>query len=74
MSVYPYVCPLPSISEETVCRIFMKFSTGVIYNRVSRKGEFRENRITDPYTLLRDVNAFLGLLSIFLDQLGCSWV
>ena len=52
----------------------MKFSTGVTYKRLSRKGEFRENRITDPYTLLRDVNAFLGLLSVFLDQLGCRWV
>ena len=43
---------------------FMKFHT-VLSEKLSRKREFRENRLSDSHTLLNGVNGCLHLLSVF---------
>ena len=35
----------PTISDLTICRIFVEFSIAVLYENVLRKYEFHENRL-----------------------------
>jgi hypothetical protein len=39
------------INAKTVCRIYMKLSTWIPYEKV-RKGEFNERRLSDSHTFL----------------------
>lgn len=68
-SVRLYVCLWSSMSEHTVCRIWMKFGIAVLYKTSSSKREFRENRLSDSHTLRKGENEFLPVLSVFLNRL-----
>lgn len=37
----------------------MKFSIGVIYEKLLRKQQFREDEVSDSLTLLKGINDFL---------------
>jgi len=37
----------------------MKFSIGVLYKNLFIKRDFCENLLSDPHTLLQDINKFL---------------
>ena len=52
-------------NANTVCRIFMKFSTGVL-NTKSCKREFREHRLDDSHTLHKGVNGFSPYCQYFM--------
>jgi hypothetical protein len=45
----------PTIRKETVCWIFMKVGIGVLYKKLSRMHDFRENLSTDSHFLLKIV-------------------
>lgn len=48
----------------------MKFGVGVLYKQLSRKREFRENRLSDCHCLRKVVNEFLTILAKFTDRFG----
>lgn len=37
----------------------MKFSIGVVYEKLLRKQEFREDKVSDNRTLLKGINDFI---------------
>ena len=39
-----------------------------VYKTLLSKRDFRENRLSDSYSLLKDVNEFILLLSMFLHR------
>jgi len=48
--------------------MYMKFSTGLIYDMSGMKGEFRENWSSDGHTVRKNVRELLPVLSIFIDR------
>jgi hypothetical protein len=64
----PSVCLRPCVSDQTVCQIFMKFSTEVFRGKVN----FAEVA-QHSHTLLKGVNKFVPLLSKFLYRSGCKY-
>jgi hypothetical protein len=64
------VCP--TIFDNTVCRIFMKFCVAYFFNLWGKR-EFRTNQLSDSYTLLKGENEFLNASSIFLDIFGVKY-
>lgn len=67
MSVsYLFVCLsirlFPGISDFTVCRIFVKYCTGVLYRELSLRSEFRINRHSDRNAFLTGANKVLPVL------------
>jgi hypothetical protein len=46
----------------------VKFGTRVIH----KKGDFRENGLSESHTFLQYANEFLSILSTLLEQLRCS--
>jgi hypothetical protein len=48
----------------------MKFSIGTVYRKLSSRPEFRENRLSDFSYLLKGVNEFIPVLTIFVDRVG----
>ena len=46
------VCPSVCINHETVHWIFMKVGAGVLYEKLSKHGEFRENRHSGSHAVL----------------------
>jgi len=60
----------PSIRDQTICQIFMKFGVGVLYKKLSCKGEFGENQHSKRHTLLQGMNEILPIFSTFLIQFG----
>jgi len=55
-SVHPPIRPQSNISNQTVCRIFMKFGMAVPQNKVFSKHEFCENWRNESYILLKGIN------------------
>jgi hypothetical protein len=48
----------------------MKFSIGVIYEKLLRKQEFREDQVSDSLTLLKGINELLHVSPCFMTDLG----
>lgn len=46
----------------------MKFGVGILYKKLPRKLEFRENGLNDSYTLPKGINEFLSVFSRVLDR------
>lgn len=61
LSVYPSL-------YEVLSAIFMKFGVGLLYDELSSRPEFRENRFVDSGALVRGVIERLLLLAVFVDS------
>ena len=59
---------------DAVSRIVMHLGAGVLYNLLSCKNEFRENRLNDGYTLLNGANKFIPVISTFLGRCVTSGI
>ena len=67
-------CPLfwlwPSIRDQTICQIFMKFGIAFLYKKLSYKGEFGGNQHSKSHTLLQGMNEIFPIFSTFFIQFG----
>lgn len=59
------ICDLVSVTKPTVR--FIKFGIEVLYKKLSLKLEFYANHLNDSHTVLKHINEFLPMFSIFLD-------
>jgi hypothetical protein len=60
----------PIISDQRVCRIFMKFGVGFLYNRLSSECEFSENGLSHVRTLLTGAHTLLAYILYLFTNFG----
>jgi len=63
------VCLWPSASDWTAYQILVTLRIGVLYRKLSCKLEFHENLHIDSHTLLKGINGFLPIISLWLSCL-----
>jgi hypothetical protein len=59
-------------TDQTVCRISMKFGVEVSYEKLLKKHEFRENWLNDSRALLSGLTELLPERNTFLGHLGLN--